>query len=54
MPEQYHMKTWKNPTGKRELNWSCGSTAEKIYDLDTLVNIPLKQHLNSIQSLIYF
>ena len=37
MPDQYFMKTWNNPIGKRELNWSCGNLTDQIYNLDIMV-----------------
>ena len=36
MPNQYLLKTWKNPTGKRELNWSCGLSSDQVYNLEIL------------------
>ncbi len=36
MPHHYYTKTWKNPTGKRELIWSCGHTADQVFNLETL------------------
>jgi hypothetical protein len=36
MPHNYYTKTWKNPTGKRELNWSCGTTVDQVFNLETL------------------
>jgi len=36
MPEQYLLKTWKNPTGKRQLTWSCGLSTDQVYNLDTI------------------
>jgi vacuolar protein sorting-associated protein 13A/C len=30
------MKTWKNPIGKRELIWTCGDSANQVFDLETL------------------
>ena len=36
MPQQYFIKTWRNPIGKRELNWTCGLSVNQVYNLDTL------------------
>lgn len=36
MPDQYIMKTWANPIGKRQLNWSCGNKNDQIYNLETM------------------
>ncbi|CAF0704730.1 unnamed protein product [Brachionus calyciflorus] len=36
MPYQYKLKTWANPVGKRELLWSCGSTIDQVYNINTL------------------
>jgi hypothetical protein len=36
MPSQYHVKTWKNPIGKRELLWSCGTSIKVVYNSETL------------------
>ena len=36
MPNHYLLKTWANPTGHRELRWSCGLTRDQIYNLDML------------------
>ena len=37
MPDQYFMKTWNNPIGKRGLKWSCGNLTDQIYNLDIMV-----------------
>lgn len=36
MPQQYFTKTWKNPIGKRELVWSCGTSTNQIFNLETI------------------
>ena len=36
MPNQYNLKLWANPVGKRELIWSCGMSENQVYNLDTL------------------
>jgi hypothetical protein len=37
MPNQYTLKLWTNPIGKRELNWSCGTSENQIYNIDTQI-----------------
>jgi hypothetical protein len=34
MPQEYYMKTWKNPCGKHEIEWKCGNDS-KIYNLES-------------------
>ena len=34
MPQEYYMKTWKNPCGKHEIEWKCGNDT-KIYNLES-------------------
>ncbi len=36
MPEQYFLKTWKNPIGSRQLTWTCGISADQVYNIDTI------------------
>ena len=37
MPQNYFMKTWKNPIGKREIMWSCGDTTNQLFNPDIIV-----------------
>lgn len=53
MAGHYCIKTWSNPTGKRELLWSCGLSSNQIYNLDTLVSF-LDKFLLLIPERIFF